>query len=424
MKKCLFALLAGAALFAGCEKAQEQEVPEVSFETAIPIVSDEGVATFSLISDYAGTETVKVPVKFSSSNGAVQGTDYTVSAEEFVLGGTSQVSKITVTPLIYGSKKDITAEITVPEGFKAGKYVKSTFTVSDKFGYVSFSSKKAIMTETATVSINVLNENGLDKKVNEDTEFTVSDNTEKSTAIEGTNFKFTEGKTAKVEKGKSSTAIQIEFLGESVDEEHNVLVLDLVENPKYTMGQNIQTTITLVGSAWKFFDGKWNLSKIIDDKKSLASAWALDESAMAGFPEENKEDSFTLDFSAAKFVPSFKSSLKNYFLGESNITTSSDKITVRDNTLSGKYTLDVIELDNINRYFSATETSELDKAFLGMTISDDHKTLTLFFIDHESHSFFTGCYEGEYNSWFYNEGKRPTATMGGVFFRIEFTKAE
>ena len=423
MKKCLFALLAGAALFAGCEKAQEQELPVVSFETAIPIVSDEGVATFVIVSDYAGTDAVKVPVKFSSSNGAVQGTDYTVSAEEFVLGGTAPVSKITVTPLVYGSKKDIAAEITIPEGFKAGKYVKSTFTVSDKLGYVSFGSKKAIMTETATVSINVLNEKGLDQKVNEDTEFTVVVNT-KSTAVEGTNFKFTTGKTAKVEKGQSSAAIQLEFLGETVDEEHNVLVLDLVENPKYAMGQTISTTITLVGSTWKFFDGKWNLSKIIDDKKSLASAWALEANAMAGFPEENKEDSFTLNFSTAEFIPDFKSSLKNYFLGKSNITTSSDKIMVRDNTISGKYTLDVIELDNINRYFSPTEKSELDKAFLGMTMSDDYKTLTLFFIDHESHSFFIGCYEGENNSWFYNSGERPTATIGGVFFRIEFTKAE
>ena len=41
MKKYLFALLAGAALFAGCDKAQEQELTDVSFETANPIVSDD-----------------------------------------------------------------------------------------------------------------------------------------------------------------------------------------------------------------------------------------------------------------------------------------------------------------------------------------------------------------------------------------------
>lgn len=38
MKKYLFALLAVAALFTGCEKSKEQPIPEVSFETASPLL--------------------------------------------------------------------------------------------------------------------------------------------------------------------------------------------------------------------------------------------------------------------------------------------------------------------------------------------------------------------------------------------------
>ena len=40
MRKYLFALLAVAALFTGCEKSKEQPLPEVSFETASPLLSD------------------------------------------------------------------------------------------------------------------------------------------------------------------------------------------------------------------------------------------------------------------------------------------------------------------------------------------------------------------------------------------------
>ncbi len=431
MKKCLFALLAGAALFAGCEKAQEQELPEVSFETAIPIVSDEGVATFVIVSDYAGTDAVKVPVKFSSSNGAVQGTDYTVSAEEFVLGGTAPVSKITVTPLVYGSKKDIAAEITIPEGFKAGKYVKSTFTVSDKLGYVSFGSKKAIMTETATVSINVLNEKGLDQKVNEDTEFTVVVNT-KSTAVEGTNFKFTTGKTAKVEKGQSSAAIQLEFLGETVDEEHNVLVLDLVENPKYAMGQTISTTITLAGSTWNVFNGKWVIKELLTTAQDLIDSWGSEtEETMKGFPKFNPEDTFTIDFSNGTFIPEFKSSFKNYFIGESNFTTCGTPWVTKKgwNVKLGmyqQYLANVIELDNVNRYFSETETSENKLAYVGLAIdSEDSTLLHLLVIDHETKTFLLNSIEGfGGRESFFNGFTRPTANMGGAGIDVTFTKVK
>ena len=165
MKKYLFALVAVAALFTGCEKSKEQPIPEVSFETASPLLSDDGVATFRIVSDYKGQDAVTIPVKFSSTNGAVAGTDYEFSAEAFVLGGAQPLTQISVTPLVYGSKKDVSAEIVIPEGFKAGKFTKSSFVISEKLGYVSFSKSKSIMTDNIEVGISVFNDKGHEQKV-------------------------------------------------------------------------------------------------------------------------------------------------------------------------------------------------------------------------------------------------------------------
>lgn len=434
MKKILFALLAGAVLFAGCEKAQDQELPEVSFASASPLISDDGTAAFSISSNYAGTEAVTVPVKFSSSNGAVNGTDYSVSAEAFVLGGTAPVTQIVVTPIVYGSKKDVIAEITVPDGFKAGKTVKSSFTISDKLGYVSFAGKKSIMTETATIEIDVLNADGLAMKVAEDAEFAVEVNA-KSTAVEGTNFKFTDGKTVKVAKGQSSGKLQLEFLGEEADEEHNVLVLDLVDNAKYGMGDNIQMTVTLSGSIWKIFNGKWKIDKIVNDVEELTAAWELygeTAESMAGFPEFNADDSFTIDFSTGTFIPDFKSSFKNYFIGTSNFTTCGQPKWYDNKAYNIKlgsgwgssqsYMAYVIELDNVNRYFSATETSESKLAYVGLSIdTEDQNLLHFLVIDHEAKAFFINAAKGGEN--FYRT-YRPTALYGDIGFEVTFTKEE
>lgn len=340
MKKYLFALLAVAALFTGCEKSKEQPLPEVSFETASPILSDDGVATFRIVSDYKGQDAVTIPVKFSSTNGAVAKTDYTVSAEAFVLGGAQPLTQISVTPLVYGSKKDVSAEIVIPEGFKAGKFTKSSFVISEKLGYVSFSMSKSIMTDNIEVGISVFNDKGHEQKVSVDTEFEVKVNTEKSTAVEGTHFKFTNGKSVKVEKGKSSAAVKIELIGEDADAKHNLLVLELVENPKYAFGE----------------------------KKNFNIKFGFSRSFMAN----------------------------------------------------------VIELDNVNRYFSETETSESKLAYLGLALdSEDSNLLHVLVVDHESRSFLKKVAEGfgGYNA-LYNGGKRPTANQSNVGFELTFTKAK
>ena len=431
MKKYLFALLAVAALFTGCEKSKEQPIPEVSFETASPLLSDDGVATFRIVSDYKGQDAVTIPVKFNSTNGAVAGTDYTVSAEAFVLGGAQPLTQISVTPLVYGSKKDVSAEIVIPEGFKAGKFTKSSFVISEKLGYVSFSMSKSIMTDNIEVGISVFNDKGHEQKVSVDTEFEVKVNTEKSTAVEGTHFKFTNGKSVKVEKGKSSAAVKIELIGEDADAEHNLLVLELVESQKYAFGDKISTKVEISGPTWKVFGGKWVIKEIVDKEEDFYNAWGETAETMAGYPKFNKDDAFTIDFNSGTFTPDFKSSLKNYFVGESKFTTCGQpwrKENKNYNITLGigrSFMASVIELDNVNRYFSETETSERKLAYLGLALdSEDPNLLHVLVIDHESRSFLQAAKEyGGYDS-LYNGGERPTANMSSVGFELTFTKAQ
>lgn len=433
MKKYLFALLAVAALFTGCEKSKEQPVSEVSFETASPLLSDDGVATFRIVSDYKGQDAVTIPVKFSSTNGAVAGTDYTVSAEAFVLGGAQPLTQISVTPLVYGSKKDVSAEIVIPEGFKAGKFTKSSFVISEKLGYVSFSMSKSIMTDNIEVGISVFNDKGHEQKVSVDTEFEVKVNTEKSTAVEGTHFKFTNGKSVKVEKGKSSAAVKIEFIGEDADAKHNLLVLELVESQKYAFGDKISTKVEISGPTWKVFGGKWVIKEIVDKEEDFITGWDNAEETMEGYPKFNKDDAFTIDFNSGTFTPDFKSSLKNYFVGESKFTTCGQPKWFGEKKnfnikfgFSRSFMANVIELDNVNRYFSETETSESKLAYLGLALdSEDSNLLHVLVVDHESRSFLKKVAEGfgGYNN-LYNGGERPTANQSNVGFELTFTKAK
>ena len=88
----------------------------------------------------------------------------------------------------------------------------------------------------------------------------------------------------------------------------------------------------------------------------------------------------------------------------------------------------VIELDNVNRYFSETETSESKLAFLGLALdSEDPNLLHVLVVDHEARTFLknaiTNWYGGDYNMM-YHGGERPTANMSSVGFELTFTKAK
>ena len=150
MKKLLFALLAAPLLFGACSDDNDESVPTLSFAKPVLALST-GSVTLDLQVSGIDLSTlsspVTVPVTFSGT--AVKDSEYSVSAEQFVLGGGSQSLSITVTALDnYDAAKEIVATLGSVENFVPGKNssAKISLGVKSKIMY-SFSVKSIPLPE-------------------------------------------------------------------------------------------------------------------------------------------------------------------------------------------------------------------------------------------------------------------------------------
>lgn len=437
MKKLLFVLAAVATLFASCNPEAEVKTPSVSFQTAEPAV-DGDEATFTVVvSNYTGTDPLTIPVLVETE--AVEGTDYTISAKEFVWGGENPVTTITVTTLELGTGHNVKLTLQNPEGIVPGKFMFSEVMLADKDVNVSFETS-LIMTEAEYVPVKVVVTNAKGEfEVEEDTEFTVSVNTEKSTALLGTHFEFDEeemgfGDLAFVMEGESEGLLYIKIL--EVEEGKDKIVLRLDEPEGYGFGNYFEVEIRLV-SYWEKFAGKWEINEIISTAEFMENMgwwcsmkdWS-EEETYADLPVYNADDALEIviiDENTGVLKPSFQSNLKNYFIGESNMIKGEN----HDVYLDGLSTIPIITntriaiCDNINRYFHATEMSEDKEGWVafGLKYDADLGTdiLEMYVIDHTSHSFLPGVLEIPAKYGGYAETK-PTADMAGQWIGATFKR--
>ncbi len=408
MKKIIFMLAAVSVLFAACEKTPEIK-PAVSFETAVPVLT-EGVATLTLkVDQYTGTEAVTVPVTFGGT--AVKGTDYTVSAEEFVFGGADPVTTITVTQIVYDATKTVTATLDIPEGFIAGAYPTSTFNFSGKTAYCSFGDQATIMNTKASVVVGTYDGNGSPYKLKVAAEIPFKVNTEKSTAVEGEHFNIVGDKKVVIGADQKEGKIELETI--KFEKGKDKIVLTLEPGGKFGLGQSAEATITIVSYADNLV-GKWVI-KEFTPMKEIYEMWGYTEAAMVGYPIFNAEDSFTIDGNTGKFIPDFKSEFKNYFIGESSFI-GGDMFTIMG---FPPVEVQLYELDNTNRYFSATEKSEDKVSLVGVLLSENGKEMKFYLIDHTSKSWMSDLLAfGMYGD------KKPVASDSSMYIVATFTKAE
>lgn len=415
MKKFLFFIVAAVTAFVACNPDASETKPAVSFESALPLLDGANGVFRVVVNDYAGTDPITIPVSFGGS--AVKDTDYRASADAFVVGGETPVTEITVTPFALSSGKEVTLTLEIPEGFMAGKYPMASFAFGQKQVYASFAANTAELIGTGTVTVNVYDEKGSTLALENGAEIAVEVDTQNSTAIEGTHFNFVGGKKAVVvAAGKRNGTVAIETVGD-FDAEHSKIVLKLADD-RFSAGDHESVTIE-IKSYWTQLDGTWQISEFITDKDYMMEAWWCDETQFTDYPELNTSDKITIDIENGKFTPNITSNFKNYFIGESDVTNAggySLKAGMGDPII-----LQMIELDNVDRNFSATSDSELKDSYIGVRVIKDETTqediLDMYLIDYKSTDFLTLI--EEYACW--NEN-RPTATMSGTFLNLTFKR--
>lgn len=410
MRKFLFALLAAPLLFGACSDDNDESTPTLSFAKPVLALST-GSVTLDLqvsgvdLSSLASP--VTVPVAFSGT--AVKGSEYSVSAEQFILGGNNQSLSITVTALDnYDEAKEIVATLGSVADFIPGKNAtaKISLGVKGKIMY-SFSVKSMTMGETGSVQLDLYTATGAKYTAEQDIVIPI-EIAEGSTAVENTNFTFEGAKQLVVAQGKSSGAITLKAGTLETGKDKVVLKTGLENNKGFVRGQYNEITVTIFGSYFSKLEGTWKMSAEgnydpMEYANLNGSSSEYDkptfDANMAALPAYNAKD--RLIFTEEGLTTSLESNLKNFFRENSGISNGGE-LTVREG-MGTKVPLQLILLDNANRYFSAAEQSEDTEAYIGVRFKDgDADKMQIYFIDYNSKSFLV-------DKIYYDEQK-PTAT--------------
>ena len=414
MKRIVFAICALVAVAAACT-TENKVTPAVSFETALPVVAGE-VATYTIaVADYAGTDPVTIPVTFGGD--AVKGVDYEVSAEAFVWGGTEPVTSIKVTTLVFDDSKKVSLTLTAPEGWTVGNYPMSESSLSAKLGYISFDKSSLGLTGSAEVTVSVYDEQGNAKVLENDATLAISV-AESSTAAEGTHFTLST-KNVTIPAGSKSATFTVAIMGEEAVADHDQFTLVLDPGAKFSIGNYDEIAINIWGSAWSKLNGNW---KMIEVSPEATAMWGDMVTGMDQIPSVVEGDGFTIDIAAMKFIPNFKSTFCNYFIGEANI--AKDK-TIIDfgQGVGNKFSLQLISFDNTNRYFSAKEQSSDKVSLVGIAFEEGDtagdEILRMYIVDHTSKSFMPELLD--YDMY---QKEKPVAVEYGNFISAAFKKVK
>lgn len=415
MKKIISALILSSFLLACSDEITL--TPGISFLTPDPEVFEE-TAIFRVIGQpFSTVDSLTVPVTFGGT--AQLGTDYEVSSDSFVLTKDSLTDSIVVYTKQLGTGKSVNLALQIPEGFVAGKYQSSGLKLQDKYGFLNFESARSFAADTAHYSISVCDSSGMAKALSTAAEIHFEVNAEKSTAVEGVDYKFINTEELTIAAGTGYTYVSLVTLGDGPREGHDRIVLNLVADSKFGTGLLDEMEITIADPVLKSLDGHWIMESINTEASYFEEFWGNACSNYDLLPQFNSSDLVEFSFQRASFSPLFMSDFRNFFIADSAIGQGSkmDIIDIEGNPKS----ILLLSLDRTNRYFSADQSSEDSVSFIGIYAYQNPDTqadmMELYILDHTSKSFMP-----ELESGMKYAAEKPVAATPGLYICTTFRR--
>ena len=419
MKRILTILSLAAAFLTAC---QEESLlnPAASLFSPKPELTDTTAIFRLAVANIEATDkAITFPVRFDGD--AEYGVDYTVSADAFVFGGESPVDSIVVTTLKLGTEKALSMTVSLPEGFEAGKYLTSGYTLQDKFAYVSFSKAYTMTADSTNLGFQLTKKSGNTTLCSKDVDVFMSVNKEKSTAEEGVDFEFSDSSYFTIRAGETDGVLEIKSLKPVVEPGRDRIVISLSVGEKFGEGQIHEMEISLLDGIWSELDGTWVADSLVTDSLYMEDFWKEACSGYKNMPELNNRDNFEFNIQECTLTPSLRSDFKNYFTDTANMR-KGDIIDLE--LVDGTYApVQTFLIDNTNRYFSKAEKSEDKESYIGLRFipgeAEDENLVDMYLIDHTSRSFMpeleaTGKYSPE----------KPSAASPGLYLNLILGKEE
>ena len=307
----LLALLA-VLLFSGCRKSEPETTLFVSIERLNYSLGSHGT-TITLQATAAPTTDLVIPYHVAGE--AKLGTDYELSAPNFILKAGETKAELQVKRLVEGEKARTFSILLTPPASGPYKVSLKNFAYVNVFGKASYQAnfnetKGTVLSET-TFGLRISGIPSGRYRVDEDTHLELEVDPS-STAVEGVHFAFAQSKEVIVPRRERNAEGLFTIRTLKVEEGHDKLVLRVAERDGFAEGKGRPTlTLTLAGP--EDFSGTWKL-KSWANAQSLADNYGV---TTAELIKPNQDDRMILtkstDGKSYTAELAFKDELSEYF---------------------------------------------------------------------------------------------------------------
>ena len=411
--------------FVACnDDDSEEKGPQLAFSKLIYTLDAENPLEVEIqVSEPVQANT---SVKFNVRGAAVQGKEYELSADEFVIPAGERTASITVTPKNnFEGGKTIKLELSPVEGYVLGEYNFTLIEVLTKGQLIcAFAEENYVLPGELEVRMNA-------KDANTGKYFSASTDTKvpfivgkHSTAIEHVHYEFVDNpdKMFVIPAKKSYGTIKIKFL--KWEEGKTTLFLLVPDgNDRVLPGDVDQTEIYIKGMTTPDrLVGKWAFKEVTSIEYLRENNWygGLDE--VAHLPENNLPTDI-LEFvdGGAKLKVHATGDMAKYFRDCDVKFLREQQLYLYELAGIGRppmVTASMLELSQANVNFSGTN-EKLRAVQVGFRLLDDKETLEVTVLDYEPTDFLYDTYKS--NADYAAEGDFP---MDFHMVRYHFTKVK